>query len=120
MSGKKVLTKDERESHEQEGWYLLPEDEPGGGEKRDSRLPQCPDCDGQISKQATSCPHCGKPMPNVSSGTYAIWVAVAFLCALGAIFFIVKDNKRNAEIEDLMRNPPSSMEELDRRINRLK
>ncbi len=29
---------------------------------RKDRITRCPDCDGQVSKAASTCPHCGRPM----------------------------------------------------------
>jgi len=32
-------------------------------------LIECPECHNQISSDATSCPHCGKPMKEVQSSS---------------------------------------------------
>lgn len=46
-------------------------------------LTKCPECRGQVSEQASACPHCGYPMANVSRRSRAVLgVAVGALLAL--------------------------------------
>ncbi len=47
---------------------LRPDPAPGAGQEQPARLVLCPACDGQVSRQAEACPHCGHPTTPAKRG----------------------------------------------------